>query len=176
MQKAYNDRYEETEQDRQDEERYERKRNMSMEEKKEVFSRIPKEALENARKMVAASGQKPSEYNPVTRECMAAMIYGMLSAMSIEELGYCDLVVINGMMAAIANVVLEIEAESSFGLTERLHKSASKKDPECNINMNQLIHIGIDAYYCLDRPEFLANGIQKVLDACYANFGIGEEN
>ena len=175
MQEIYNDRYEETEQDRQDEERYERKRNMSMEEKKEVYSRIPKEALENARKMVAASGQKPSEYTPVTRECMAAMIYGMLSAMSIEELGYCDLVVRNGMMAAIANVVLEMEAEQSFGLTERLHKSASKKDPECNINMNQLIHIGIDAYYCLDRTEFLANGMRTVLDACYENFGTGEE-
>ncbi len=176
MQKAYNDRYEETEQDRQDEERYERKRNMSMEEKKEVYSRIPQEALENARKMVAASGQKPSEYNPVTRESMAAMIYGMLSAMSIEELGDCDLIVINGMMGAIANVVLEMEAEQSIDLTEYLYKSASKKNPECNININALIHIGIDAFFCLDRPEFLANGMRTVLNACYEDFGTGEEN
>lgn len=58
MQKMYYENYEETEQDRLDEQRYAQKRNMSVEEKKEVVARITRESIENARKMVAASGEE----------------------------------------------------------------------------------------------------------------------
>lgn len=63
---------------------------MTEEEKKKVIFRMSKESFETAKKLIAASGKKPLEYSPVTRECMAAMIYGTLFATSVEELGYFD--------------------------------------------------------------------------------------
>ena len=86
----YYDKLQKTAQDQHDAERYAEKRKMTEAEKKETIFRMSKESLETAKKMIAASGQKPTEYNPITRECMAAMIYGAFFATSVEELGYFD--------------------------------------------------------------------------------------
>lgn len=162
--------------DMTDAERYAKMRQLPVEEKEEVLRYITREALENAPKMIAASGQKPEEYSPVTRECMAAMIYGMLIAMSIENLGYYEWRWTECMMAVVANAFFTMEEEQSAALAAYLFKSSNEKNQEYNVNIHQLVHIGIDAFYCLDRPEFLANGIREVLDACYEDFGTGEEN
>ena len=71
-------------------ERYAVMRKIPVEEKERILGRITKEAIENAHKMIAASGQNPEKYSPVLRECMAALIYGMLIAMSMENVGYYE--------------------------------------------------------------------------------------
>lgn len=157
-------------------ERYAVMRKISVEEKERILGRITKEAIENAHKMIAASGQNPEKYSPVIRECMAALIYGMLIAMSMENVGYYEWRWTEGVMAAIANSFYAMGKEESAALATYLYQSSDENSPEYNVNICQLVHIGIDAFYCLDQPEFLANGMQKVLDACHEDFGTGEEN
>ena len=82
----YYNSLQESEQDRRDAARYAEKRRMTEEEKKKVIFRMSKESFETAKKLIAASGKKPLEYSPVTRECMAAMIYGTLFATSLRNL------------------------------------------------------------------------------------------
>mgnify|MGYP002517171542 CR=1 FL=1 len=159
-----------------DAEHYAKMRQIPVEEKEEILRHITREALENAPKMIVASGQKPEKYSPITRECMAAMIYGMLIAMSIENLGYYEWRWTECMMAMVANTFFAMEEEQSAALATYLYQGSDKNSPEYNVNIFQLVHIGIDAFYCLDQPEFLANGMRKVLDACYEDFGTGEEN
>ena len=143
---------------------------------KEVYHRLIKQALENAEKMIAASGQSPTECTPVARESLMAMIYGMLIAMSVEELKYYESRWTKIMMAAIANRFFQMDATESVSLATYLYESSKEKSTEYNANICQLVHIGIDAFYCLDRPEYLAEGMRKVLNACYENFGTGEKN
>ena len=61
------------------------KKPMTQEEVIEISKRMSEEAPKAAQKMIAASGQDPLDYSPLTRECMAALIYGMLGAASNQH-------------------------------------------------------------------------------------------
>ena len=119
----YYNSLQESEQDRRDAARYAEKRRMTEEEKKKVIFRMSKESFETAKKLIAASGKKPLEYSPVTRECMAAMIYGTLFATSVEELGYFDWMWTESTTAIILNQLFEIDIDSCIELAKYLHEN-----------------------------------------------------
>lgn len=177
MQKMYYENYEETEQDRLDEQRYAQKRNMSVEEKKEVVARITRESIENARKMVAASGEEMLTCPAVIQACMAALVYGMLSAMVMEELGAIELWWTRGMLAGIANVVFEMGPEQSIQLTEYIFENSSKAiNPDLNRNIHLLVHYGIDLYFLLDQPKRLFEIMHGIIHSCYEDFVTAKES
>ena len=151
--------------------------NPTKEETTEIAAKMSEMAPKAAQKMVAASGQDPRNYSPLTRECMAALIYGMLGAFSTEKLGYHEWRWTGMEMALIAVALLEMEPEQGAQLSNFLFENSSKKqNPDLNENINQLIHYGIDLYYLLDQPERLEKAVQAILQACYRAFGTGEEN
>ena len=173
----YYDKLQKTDQDRRDTERYAEKRKMTEAEKKKVIFRISKGSLDTAKKMIAASGQKPSEYNPVTRECMAAMIYGAFFATSVEELGYFDWMWTESTTAININHLFEVDIDNCIALVKYLHENDHYTDnPNLNPEIYKLIHYGADAYFCLNQPDRLAKGIQSMIKQCNKLFGTGEEN
>lgn len=173
----YYNSLQESEQDRRDVARYAEKRRMTEEEKKKVIFRMSKESFETAKKLTAASGKKPLEYSPVTRECMAAMIYGTLFATSVEELGYFDWMWTESTTAIILNQLFEIDIDSCIELAKYLHENDHYVDnPNLNSEIYKLIHYGADAYFCLNQPDRLAKGIQSMIKQCNDLFGRGEEN
>ena len=151
--------------------------NPTKEETTEIAAKMSEMAPKAAQKMVAASGQDPRNYSPLTRECMAALIYGMLGAFSTEKLGYHEWRWTGMEMALIAVALLGMEPEEGAQLSNFLFENSSKKqNPDLNENINQLIHYGIDLYYLLDQPERLEKAVQAILQACYRAFGTDEEN
>ena len=146
--------------DRQDEERYFQKRNMPIEKKKKTIARITKEAIPASYKMVEASGVNVTGCPGVIRTCLGAMVYGMLCAMSIEELGYNEWRWTKSVMTGVANMVFAMDAEESVGLAEYLFQNSNREmNPELNKNVHLLIHYGIDLFYLLDQPERLTESV-----------------
>lgn len=151
--------------------------NLTKEETTEIAAMMSEMAPKAAQKMIAASGENPREYSPLTRECMAALIYGMLGAMSAEKLGYHEWRWTGMEMSLIAVAFLGMEPEPGAQLSNYLFENSSKRqNPDLNENINQLIHYGIDLYYLLDQPERLEKAVQAILQACYRAFGTGAEN
>ncbi len=147
------------------------------EETTEIAARMSEIAPKAAQKMVAASGQNPRNYSALTRECMAALIYGMLGAISTENLGYHEWRWTGMEMALIAVALFGMEPEQGALLSNHLFENSSKQqNPDLNESINQLIHYGIDLYYLLDQPERLEKAVQAILQACYKAFGTSEEN
>ena len=157
-----------------EDERYEQMLRMPAEEKAEILRRMIKPSLENACKIIEASGQKPEDYTPPTRKWVAAMIYGMLLAMSAENIGYCEPRWTNVMFATIANKYLLLGKMESVDYMSELTEQFDKQNPKYDVNIAQLVHKGIDAYFCLDRPEYLAKGVRQILQAYSEALGRGE--
>ena len=157
-----------------EDERYEQMLRMPAEEKAEVIRRMTRPSLDNAKKMITASGQKPEEYTPLTHVCMAALIYGMLTATSMENLGYYEWRWTRSIMAVVAYEYLGMDIESSGVMAKYMFDSFDETGPEYDANVAQLVHKGIDAYFCLDRPEYLAEGVHQILQAYSEAFGRGE--
>lgn len=149
----------------------------SKEKTTEIARRMSEMAPKAAQKMVEASGQAPQKYSPLTRECMAALIYGVLGAISTENLGYHEWRWTGMEMALIAVALFGMDPEQGAHMSNYLFENSSKQqNPDLNENINQLIHYGIDLYYLLDQPERLEKAIQAILQACYKAFGTGEKN
>ena len=152
------------------------KKPMTQEEVIEISKRMSEEAPKAAQKMIAASGQDPLEYSPLTRECMAALIYGMLGAASMEALGYHEWRWTGMEISIISITLLGVPVEQGVPLSQYLYENSSKqRNPDLNVNIHQLIHYGLDSYYLLDQPDRLEKAVQAILQACYKAFGTGEE-
>ncbi len=160
-----------------DQETTREKRPLTREENVENLEEMTNEAPDLARKIFEASGQNPEDYTPLIRECMAAMIFGMLGAMSMERLGYHDGRWTIGEMTILAMTFFGMSPEESAGLSGYLFSNSStKRNPDFNVNINRLIHYGIELYFLLDQPERLAEAVQTILQACYKDFCTGGEN
>ena len=97
-----------------------KKEPMTQEEVIEISKRMSKEAPKAAQKMIAASGQDPLEYSPLTRECMAALIYGMLGAASMEALGYHEWRWTGMEISIISITLLGVPVEQGVPLSQYL--------------------------------------------------------
>ena len=160
-----------------EDERYEQMLRMPAEEKAEVIRRMTRPSLDNAKKMITASGQEPKDYTPLIRECMAAMIFGMLGAMSMVRLGYHEGRWTIGEMTTLSMVFFGMSPDESAGLSGYLFSNSStKRNPDFNVNINTLIHYGIELYFLLDQPKRLTEAVQTILQACCKDFGTGEGN
>lgn len=153
------------------------KRPMTREEIEKNLEEMTEEAPGLARKIFEASGQEPKDYTPLIRECMAAMIFGMLGAMSMVRLGYHEGRWTIGEMTILSMVFFGMSPDESAGLSGYLFSNSStKRNPDFNVNINTLIHYGIELYFLLDQPKRLAEAVQTILQACYKDFGTGEGN
>ena len=163
----YYNNLEETEQDRLDEKRYAEKRSMTEDQKKEVISRITEESAAMIEKMIAASGEKPAEYTPVTRECMASMIYGALCAKSIEELGYADRFWIQFTGSVLIHHFLGGDIDDAIAAVKYFQQNDHyQNNPDINPEIYKLIHFGMDTYFCIDQPEQLEKRIRFMICQC----------
>lgn len=177
MQKMYYESDEVTELDRQDEQRIAEKRKMSPEEKEKTIGLITRDGVEKAKIMIAASGEDFSRCPTAIQLCMGALIFGMLSAMSIYELGYGEWGWVKFEMAVIAGSLLGAGPEGGTEMAEYLFENSTRKqNPDVNKNIHLLIHYGIDLYFFFDQPKRLTEAVQTILQACYKDFCTGEGN
>lgn len=99
-------------------------RERTKEETTEIAAKMSEIAPKAAQKIVAASGQDPRNYSALTRECMAALIYGMLGAISTENLGYHEWRWTGMEMALIAVALFGMEPEQGALLSNHLFENS----------------------------------------------------
>ncbi len=157
----------EAEQDRLDEERYAEKRNMPEEQKKKIRLSITEEAEAMIEKIVAASGEKPSELTPVTQECMAAMIYGAMCASSVEKLGCVDWDWMDYQGPVLINQFLGEDIHDAIETVKYFRRNDRyKNNPNLYPEIYKLIRFGMDTYPCVDQPEQLKERIRSMMRQC----------
>ena len=153
----------------------EKLKDLKEEDMKEIYTRMSHRAPVAAKKLIDAIGQKPENYSQVTWECVAALIFGMLGAISVDEFKCHDTYWTTTEMSFIAHLLLDTPPEESVKLAKYLLNNCNEKDnPDLNPDVWQLIHYGIDLYYIVDQPERLKKAAHAILQACYKSYGMGK--
>ena len=108
-------------------------------------------AMDMAERMIAAYGKPVEEYDEIDRTVMAGLIFGGLYVIAHEN-DFENMDWIRVTMLGIAITKLQYSLEEGINLVQRMIYHSG---PEEDVNLNNMIHNGIDAYYLLDKPEVL---------------------
>lgn len=144
-----------------------KKKNMVYGQQKEAASKLSPEveakmnelspkAFTIADKTIEAYGKPVEEYDDIDRATMAGLIFGELCALAYEN-DFASLGWFNGTITAIAYQKLHYSVQMSVRIANQLVFHSGAKE---NVNLHNLRHNGIDAYFLLDKPEEMSRKIK----------------
>ena len=113
------------------------------------MNELSPKAFAIADQTIAAYGKPVEEYDDIDRATMAGLIFGELCALAYEN-DFASLGWFNGTITAIAYQKLHYSVQMSVRIANQLVFHSSAKE---NVNLHNLRHNGIDAYFLLDKPE-----------------------
>ena len=116
-------------------------------------------AREIAQKIIDAYGKDPAEYDGVEQQALSAVAFGAITVPFYEE-GKVSMAELQGVMMGIFITQFKYDAEIVMSYFDFLAQCTQK---EFHPAMNAIIHLGIDAYDALDRPEDLRDGLYQII-------------
>ena len=112
-----------------------------------------KEAQKIASIIIAAYGKTPDELDDLEKQIFGAFLFGTINAFAQEQtagkMDWQSEIQIRIAMLAVFSRELQIPLDQCTGLYEYLIECTQE---DFHPLLNQIIHHGIDGYYCLDRP------------------------
>lgn len=117
-------------------------------------------AMDMADRMIAAYGKPVEEYDEIDRTVMAGLIFGGLYVIAHDN-DFLRMSWLRAAMLGISITKLHYSLEAGVYLVQRIIYHSG---PEQDVNLNNMLHNGIDAYFLLDKPEVLGPKLKAYFD------------